>query len=236
MPDKDDNTDIKQSNDALPSPNPLTLILWSMAPWPVVWIALEVFHSAILAFIFYHGVCLMGIFALRKLPKTPTSVLITPIPWRNLCIGTLFVNIAAIILYKSVGQSIFPSEEVVPKLTQMGVTQASFGPIALYFTFINPLIEERFWRGTILKHWQAHLPHTQAVLLSGAFFAAWHFLPTRLFVPSLPWLIFGLASILSLGVGMGYIAQKTGRLTEAIFLHAFAADLPMMIILYWLLA
>jgi membrane protease YdiL (CAAX protease family) len=233
MPDTDDEI---SNDDVASSPSPLTLLLWGLAPWPVVWLALEVFHSAVLAFVFYHGVCLVGIFSLRNLPKTSTSVLTTPIPWRNLFMGALAANTAAIILYKFVGQSIFPAEEVVPKLTQLGVTQANFWLVALYFIFINPLIEERFWRGSILRYWEKILVPAQAVFLSGAFFAAWHFLPTRLFVPSLPWLIFGLASILSLGVGMGYIVQKTGRLTEAIFLHAFAADLPVMIILYWLLA
>jgi membrane protease YdiL (CAAX protease family) len=234
MSDTDDNASTQQSNDA---PSPLTLVFWGIAPWPVVWLALEIFHSAILAFIFYHGVCLAGSFALRHAKIAPAQAeKSAPIPWRNLLIGTIIINIAAVILYKFVGASIFPAEEVVPKLAQLGVTKASFWPIALYFTFINPLIEERFWRGAILRYWEKILAPTQAVFLSGAFFAAWHFLPTRLFVPSLPWLIFGLGAILFLGIGLGAIVRKTGRLTEAIFMHAFAADLPVMIILYWLLA
>jgi membrane protease YdiL (CAAX protease family) len=229
------NSTTKSSSDA---PSPLTLVLWGLAPWPVVWLALQVFHSAVLAFAFYHSVCLLGTYLLRKSKseaEAASTIANTPVPWRNLFIGTVIVNILAVVIYKAVGASIFPAEEVVPKLSELGISGANFWPVALYFIFINPVIEENFWRGTILRHWQTHLPANTAIALSGAFFAAWHFLPTRLFVPNTLWLITGLLAIFSLGTGLGYIVRKTGRLTEAIFLHALAADLPIMIILYYLL-
>ena len=218
-------------------PSPSLLILWGIAPWPIVWLALEVFHSAILAFIFYHGVCLAGMFFLRK-NKNDTNIAqseISPLPWQNLILGTVVMNVLTVILYKVIGTQVFPAEEVVPKLTNLGVTQAQFWPIALYFVFVNPIIEENFWRGTILRHWQQHVSINQAIFLSSIFFASWHFLPTRLFVPNILWLLAGLGAILFLGTGLAHLVQKTGKITEAIFLHAFAADLPVMIILYLLL-
>jgi membrane protease YdiL (CAAX protease family) len=71
-----------------------------------------------------------------------------------------------------------------------------------------PIIEELFFRGLVLRSFQARVNDGLALLVSATLFGLAHFQPLQL--PGL--ILFGLVA--------GYLAQRTGRLGASIFAHA----------------
>lgn len=205
-------------------------MLWlALLPWPAVAAGLFVFHSALLAFVFYAAVCLFGTwqlggFACSLRPKWSLRVHLTV---------ALVSNVVLVGLYLLLGKWLLPAGPMLERLAGVGITKASFIWLFPYFFFVNPLLEELFWRGGFLRRTFGSgfsLPS----LYVAVFFGAWHALPIFLIAPL--WVApLGVLSIMLIGFWLGEVASITETLGDAILLHALAADLPLLIIL-WLAA
>lgn len=197
-------------------------MLWlALLPWPAVAAGLFVFHSALLAFVFYAAVCLFGTwklggFACSLRPKWSLRVHLTV---------ALVSNVVLVGLYLLLGKWLLPTEPMLERLAGVGVTKASFLWLFPYFFFVNPLLEELFWRGSLRRG---------GPLYYGVLFGAWHSLPVFLIAPPLVALL-AVVGIMVVGVVLAQVAEVTETLGDAILLHALAADLPLLIIL-WLAA
>ncbi|WP_395145002.1 CPBP family intramembrane glutamic endopeptidase [Armatimonas sp.] len=195
--------------------NPLFLAL---LPWPAVAAGLFVFHSALLAFLFYAAGCLFGTwrlggFAYSLRPKWPLKVHL---------VVALASNVVLIGLYQLFGKWLLPADLLLERLATVGVTKASFVWLFPYFLIGNPLVEEFFWRGSQGKGG----PFYMAVL-----FGAWHSMPIFLIAPL--WVApLAVLGIMAVGFALGEVVAKTKTLGDAILLHALAADLPLLIILW----
>ena len=190
----------------------------ALLPWPAVAAGLFLFHSALLAFVFYAGVCLLGIwqlggFSCTLKPKWPLRV--------HLGVA-LASNLLLVGLYQLLGKWLLPAELLNERLAGVGVTPASFAWLFPYFLIGNPLVEELFWRGCL----RARGPFYTALL-----FGAWHSLPIFLIAPL--WVApLGVLGIMAVGFALGEVVERTQTLGDAILLHALAADLPLLMILW----
>ena len=195
--------------------NPLVLAL---LPWPAVAAGLFVFHTAQLAFLFYACVCLYGTWRLDGFtcslrPKWPLRV--------HVAIA-LVSNLVIVGLYQVLGKWVLPTELLLERLATVGVTKASFVWLFPYFLIGNPLVEELFWRGGL---------RSQKSLIVSVLFGAWHSLPICLIAPR--WVApLAVLGIMTIGFWLGEVVSNTKSLGDAILVHALAADLPLLIILW----
>jgi membrane protease YdiL (CAAX protease family) len=107
-----------------------------------------------------------------------------------------------------------------------GITKSFFISVALWITFVNPFIEEFFWRGFVfraLNQFSKNKLHSwHIIIIAGAMFALhhavimWGWFTTPLFILVLTFL--GLA-----GAFFNWTYYKTGTIIPAIIIH-FAAD------------
>ena len=103
-------------------------------------------HSVLLAFVSYHAVCLIGGWVLREAAPRSTEKKF-PIRWGALIAATIGANITTYLLYRYIGAVFFDKHLVLGKLGEWGLTPASYRFLFPYFAFVNPVVEEFFWRG-----------------------------------------------------------------------------------------
>lgn len=191
---------------------------WALLPWPAVAAGLFVFHSALLAFVFYASVCLIGAwrlggFAASVRPKLSPRVHLTV---------ALLSNLVLVGGYLLLGKWLLPTELLLNRLAGVGITTASFVWLFPYFLVGNPLTEEFFWRSGLRQGG----PFYTALL-----FGAWHSLPIFLIAPA--WVAaLAVLGIMLVGFALAEVVEATGTLGDAILLHALAADLPLLIVLW----
>lgn len=191
---------------------------WALLPWPAVAVGLFVFHSALLAFAFYASVCLLGAWRLGGF----TSSLRPSLSPRVHLTVALLSNLVLVGGYALLGKWVLPADFLLERLAGVGITTASFVWLFPYFLIGNPLAEEYFWRGALRRGG----PFYTAIL-----FGAWHSLPLFLIMPlwSAPLAVLG---IMLIGFALAEVVKATKTLGDAILLHALAADLPLLIVLW----
>jgi membrane protease YdiL (CAAX protease family) len=201
-------------------------LLLALLPWPAVAAGLFVFHSAFLAFLFYACVCLYGAkqldgFSCALKPKWPLRI----------HLGVALVsNLLLVGLYQLLGKWLLPAELINERLAGVGITPASFVWLFPYFLIGNPLVEELFWRGGLRL--RSFTPGQPLPSLYVAFlFGAWHSLPIFLIAPL--WVApLAVLGVMAIGFALGEVAELTQTLGDAILVHALAADLPLLVILW----
>ena len=193
-------------------------LLLALLPWPAVAVGLFAFHSALLAFAFYALVCVFGIWqtggvTLPLRPRWPLRVHLTI---------ALTSNLVLVGGYCLLGKWLLPADLLLERLATVGVTRSSFVWLFPYFFFLNPLLEELFWRGG---------QRSGGPLYTAILFGAWHSLPLFLIMPfwSAPLAVVG---IMVIGYALTKVVEATNTLGDAILLHALAADLPLLVILW----
>ncbi len=218
----------------------MTLLAYMLLPWPVVWGSLQLFHDYRLTMALY--IVLIGscTVALRcknipgvLRPRKPSHVSTRSHPsWLAGCLLCLEMQITILSFWKlshGFGMSFKRFSEITGQLhLQPSIWLAMAG---VWLVVGNPIVEEKFWRGTMYYHVRSHMRMPWAVGLTTLFFASWHWLILSLFLPA------GWALFITFCVGLGGIQfalmyERTGRLLSSVLLHAFGADLPIVAIIY----
>ena len=122
--------------------------------------------------------------------------------------------------------------ELLPeRLTQLKITPQLFWPFTFYFVIVNPLVEELFWRGLVLRELMLVTSPKIALMLSSFFFGFWHWIIIQHFFDPF-WTTWITLIIMIGGVIFGSLYQKTGTLMAPVIVHALGADLPIVIIVW----
>ena len=205
-------------------------ILFGILPWPAAWWGLYRGHSAPLAFVLYHGVCLVGGLVLRS-PGLPPTERLYPLRRRHLLSAVVAANVFILVLYLLVGAALLDKPTVLGLLASRGLPPQSYIWLFPYFALVNPLAEEFFWRGGVyatLRHlFRSWLP---PALISSIQFGSWHWLVVRQFVAP-PIALATTAVIAGIGFILTVVYERTRRLGYGIILHAFAGDAPLLLLL-----
>jgi membrane protease YdiL (CAAX protease family) len=109
-----------------------------------VGVGLFVFHSAWGALMGFHVAILLSLLLAK--PKIPISILwkSTNIKW--ILLSILLCGSSGVMLYLTWDRFGF-APDLSAQIETLGLTSASWIPFIAYFTLVNPLVEEYFWRG-----------------------------------------------------------------------------------------
>lgn len=110
----------------------------------------------------------------------------------GLLLGTAMVGII-LSAYWFLGQPWIDPAAVRSRAEPLGLTSPIvYGSGALYFTFINSLVEEYIWRWFICQQWEVILPQTAVPYLAGLCFTLHHSIVLLAYTGS--WLVVALGS------------------------------------------
>ena len=217
----------------LPLRRYLLAILFAVLPWPAAWWGLYVERSAPLAFVAYHGVCIVGGLVLRS-PGLPAPVRVYSVRSRDLLVGVVVANLFILLLYVLVGDALLDRPHVLGLLATRGLPPRTYLWLFPYFALVNPTAEEFFWRGGVyatLRHlYGSWIP---VAAFDAVLFGSWHWLVVSQFV-AWPVALAATGAIAAIGFGLAAVYEHTRRLPYAIILHAFAGDAPLLVLLYLL--
>lgn len=203
----------------------LTVPVWivliaSILPIPVIWIAVHVIKNAVAAYALYHYICLLPVIIWGfdtwrgkvKLLSTKQIVI--------LILLAVASAAGAIIAYLHFGDTVLSSERAMDLLVQFGYSKELVVPISIYIVLFNPVLEELFWRGVILEvsdEAKTHFKHF-GLLWSSIFYGALHYpILQRVLYPG--WAEFGTLVISCFGAFFAVVCRKTNSVVLPILLH-----------------
>ena len=183
-----------------------------ISPYLAVILGVFIFKNGFVAVLLYHLillVCIIGINRSKaiKLLVSGFHRIIGPL----ICLGGLAPGVAILLLWPYAKQ---PTVDLAELMSLVNLTHISFAVFALYACFVNPFLEESFWRGCF-KHasWRPGLVD--------AFFAGYH---AVVLIPVVT-PVFGLLSFLALmfvGWAFRNIYRLTGGLAIPLITHVVA--------------
>ena len=189
-------------------------------PYLSILVGLVVFHSVWVTLIFYHvGMILYLVFNWEgKQGEFSLSV-------KNICLGAvailfgIFGGVFLYFLWPFLGIALDLGEA----LTRLGLSGSSWIVFILYFSLVNPVLEELYWRGYLGK--DASSPVVQDFLFSG-----YHIIILAIFV-GIPWLLV-VFIVLS---GTAWLWRQFTRISGSLLLSSIshmAADLTVILVIY----
>ncbi len=217
-----------------PDANHLVLLIGlSLLPW--MWVSLGRFawphFGMILAL--YHGMaCSLPVLLLarpfpRLLPRKENWELIMAV-----IVSVIVGNVFIVGGWSLIAHESFQSQAFADFLDRLNFAPSrDFLFFTLFFIFVNPVIEEYFWRGLIYPGFRRHMGPVPAILLNAFLFSIWHWLIIQPFL-NVEGEIFLLLAIFLGGIFFCFFREKTGGLLPAIIVHGFGADVPLMILFY----
>lgn len=208
-----------------------------LAPWLAAWLGSYALHSAVAAFLFYHLLCLAGAGVYRNRYGPLERRAATRRSWIILAIAAGAIMAAVYFLVGALGLFGWLIDPVHIRQAlaaqRIPAWPPDYAALFLYFAAVNPIAEELFWRGTIyagLRRAGETVP--RATLISAVLFGSWHWLIVRLFFAPI-WSIVITLGIVAAGVVFAMVYERVRSLAFSIFLHAFAADIPILLILWF---
>lgn len=109
------------------------------------------------------------------------------------------------------------------RLTALGLSDRLWLPFILYFTLVNPWLEEAYWRFAFYTP-SRHLTTVDFI------FAGYH-LPVLYFFINIPWMVLAFIILVLVGWFWRQISRYTGSLLPAILAHTLA-DLSILLVVY----
>ncbi|HEX5323474.1 MAG TPA: type II CAAX endopeptidase family protein [Capsulimonadaceae bacterium] len=209
-------------------------VLLGLLPWAAAWLGSYSLHSAVAAFLFYHLLCLTAWALYRRRYGRFPSQSVARARW------IAMVLIAALIMGTTyfalgwLGWLVNPAHIRTALTSQrVGPTVLDYAALFAYFAVVNPIAEELFWRGTIYQQMRREgLNAPRAALVSALLFGSWHWLIVRLFFPA-GWAIVITLGIVAAGAVFATVFERTRSIAFSIALHALAADIPILLALWF---
>ncbi len=186
-------------------------------------LGLHVFHSAWVAFGFYHGLILLVMLSAAN--RTFWRELVAGWDWRVGTAAIVFGLGGGVVLYLLAPFAEIDSSTIGPVLSRLGLQGGSWLMFVIYHSLANPWFEEVFWRGRLGSN--NNLP-----VWNDVFFAGYHLLVLALFLDWI-WLIVA-AVILTLA---GWLWRQIRRQRKGLLLPVIShlsADASIMAVVYWL--
>jgi membrane protease YdiL (CAAX protease family) len=210
----------------------LTAIALTLLPWPAVWLGVYVLHSLVLAFALYHGVCLLPAAIRGRRLWMPALRPPSAREWALLATAAVILLPVDLFLYHVVGAGIVDPKSVMRVFTRLGFRSQWFVALGVYFVLINAIIEELFWRGTVLNLLtsRTYASERGAAIWTALTFGTWHYLIVRLLVRP-GWALVTVQCIVFAGVFFRWLYRRSGSIIVPMLWHGLVFDLPLIAIL-----
>lgn len=148
-----------------------------------------------------------------------------PINTRGLGMGFATGIIMFVVIlgtYVGVGSTTIDSAELKAAMQEVGLFDPKrFLLLALYWTFVNALLEEYFWRWFIVSRANSFMPQKGAILLSAFGFVAHHFLAMSLYF-DLTTTLLACVGIFVAGIVWSAIYVRYSNILSCYISHIFA--------------
>jgi hypothetical protein len=191
-------------------------------PYLAVWAGLFFFKNAWLALIGFYVSILLALMVVH--PNIPINILFKSKNPKWILFSVLFCSTSGIGLYFL--WNIFGIAGNLPtQLQSIGLTSSSWPMFIIYFTLVNPFIEEYFWRGVLASE-------TKQVHFIDVIFASYHALILWGKVHPLS-ILFAVIILTSAGWLWRQIAREDKGLLAPVLGH-MVADLSILLTVYWM--
>lgn len=196
-------------------------------PATLVYVGLRILHSIPMAVILYHGFCLVTI-ALAgvrvrtiRIPHVLELVAAT--------IAGVLLSFVSVALWRLTGDLIADPDISRIQIEAFGLPVASWGMFAAYFMFVNPVIEELYWRGVVQERAKALGIRRDTIVAVP--FSLWHIVPIWFICGPVAAMLGGIA-VYAVGVLLTFIYRQSRSFGRCIAWHAMMADLAVISLMF----
>ncbi len=180
-----------------------------MAGLKSAWGALLGFHASLLPLVIINWRTVVP-----KLSAPIPNILLIPV-----AISGALAGIGLLMIWPYAGIR----DEFSSRVSALGLSGAIWLPFIIYFTLINPWLEEAYWRGTFST------PSRYPALID-LLFAGYHLIILSLFVNGL-WMAIAFVILALAGWGWRQVSRYTGSLLPAVLAHS-VADFSILLVMY----
>ena len=191
-------------------------------PYLAIWAGLFIFKNAWLTLIGFHAAILIALAVIR--PNIPINILFKSKSPKWILVSVIFCSTSAIGLYFLWG--VFGVAHDLPaQLESIGLNASSWLPFIIYFSLVNPFVEEYFWRGVLGSN-------TKKLLVIDVVYAGYHALVLwgRVHPVSI---LFAVAILISAGWLWRQFSRESGGLLAAVLGH-MVADFSILTVVCWM--
>lgn len=138
------------------------------------------------------------------------------------CMGAIFGVVSLLI------PSIFDITELQALLVEWGFSGKHLLELIFILLFINPVLEEIYWRGFMHDRLEAKIGVKKAIILTSFFYSLYHLLSL---IPMFSWPLNFIAvlPVFAVGIVWGYFRWRLNSIVAPIVSHVFA-DLGIMLV------
>jgi membrane protease YdiL (CAAX protease family) len=215
----------------------LGVLCWTLIPSLAIWLGLYQFKSALITFVLYHGVCLTPAIIWGRNLWGPTW---NKPSWRELALlistGTVFC-VVTVILYELIGTKCLSNENALNLINRYAASNWYLLVfLSAFIFFVNPFLEEIFWRGVVLNEldtWHTRPKHF-GLVWSSCSYALFHYLIFRLVLfPGFAEI--GIVMLAFFGASLAILYRKTGSIVTTAIAHGLLTDLAVVALIVDLL-
>jgi membrane protease YdiL (CAAX protease family) len=189
-------------------------------PYLAVWVGLFFFHSAWGALLGFHIAIVFVLFLLK--PKVPLAVLFKPVPLRSI-VGNVFLCSAGGLGLYLLWNFLVIQPGLINSLNALGLNGVTWFGFITYFSLVNPIIEEYFWRGALGSE-------TRSFYIGDLAYAGYHVLviweKTQLYT-----VLMAVATLTLIGWVWRQVYRRDGSLLTPILGH-MVADFSILLAVY----
>src|SRR5262249_19778678 len=134
-------------------------------------------------------------------------------------------SLIALFVYIQMADMLLTKAHVIELLKQQGYNKQIFWPLSLYAIIVNPILEELFWRGTILNELdrlKAPFKHFGIVWSSFAYAAFHYSIFAMVMLPG--WAEFGTFLLAIYGAALALLYRRTGSIILTAVAHGLLTD------------
>ncbi|RLQ94342.1 CPBP family intramembrane glutamic endopeptidase [Falsibacillus albus] len=198
-----------------------------LGPAIMIFIGLQLFNSVRITFCLFYGWLLVIPMSIKitickeKKVSLSSSIILGTVS--GLLCGAAFLITCSLFLTK-----LFDLESLKSQLIEWNFSGSHVFLLVFILVFINPLLEEMYWRTFMLNMLKETIGPAKSILVTAFFYSLYHLLSL---IPMFVWpfpIVAALPVFLA-GVLWGIFKEKTGTNTASIISHIFA-DLAIMFV------
>lgn len=203
------------------------LLLLLLGPTIMIFWGLVTFKSVPITFILFYGwLLLFSIYNLRKRHQRKLKV-----NTKSILVGFISGLICLSAIYGTVyflKSSVFNLPELRELLIEWNFTGANVFWLVLILIFVNPILEEIYWREVMYGELESKLGATTSITITAFFYSLYHLLSVY-FIFSFPFNLLAVLPVFLAGLMWGFFRYKLKSIIAPIISHVIA-DLGIMLV------
>lgn len=203
-----------------------------LGPTVMIFIGLQMFENLLITFVLFYG----WLFFVPLLSEEPLRIgLASHLLKRSVMIGSMSGIIFFLFVFLSLyglHQYFIDIRALQSLLVKWGFSGYGIIGFLLVFVFVNPILEEVYWRGFVFERLSRSENSKKVIVVTALFYTLYHFLSVMpMFQSGMNLLV--ILFVFIGGLYWGYMRDKIGSIIGTILCHAFA-DLGIVCV-YWFL-